>query len=253
MHTFRFSSAPLTASARRGGNKSNAHVFYDKFPELCNHHICTGDMVSCDCPDYHQLWQMYLHSTHTTEPNKASLVQTLLQWQRWADSNPNLTQKQKELCRGPGFSVTKYDRATLSSSATHFTAMRLEGGKKASDSCVMMRNAGRIHVGRVKAFLSHLAPGCVWQSSQDEVNIADVRWLAHVPEGEEAISSTLKCPVFQKKFHDDPTGNMWPLEKLTPCKLLVQPYGNSGDRLVILSRFSSFQQHTLASALSSDI
>ena len=50
----------------------------------------------------------------------------------------------------------------------------------------------------------------------------------------------LNCPVFKREFEDDITGNMWPLERLAPCKLLSLPHKSRFDNLVVLSRFASF-------------
>ena len=35
-------------------------------------------------------------------------------------------------------------------------------------------------------------------------------------------------------------GNMWPIEKLAPCKLIAVYFKGRRDRMVILNRFSTF-------------
>lgn len=50
----------------------------------------------------------------------------------------------------------------------------------------------------------------------------------------------LNCPVFKREFEDDITGNMWPLERLAPCKLLSLPHKSHFDNLVVLNRGGVF-------------
>ena len=56
----------------------------------------------------------------------------------------------------------------------------------------------------------------------------------------EGMATDLKCPVFKREDMDDPTGNLWPLERLSPCKLLSVPHASHASNLVVLSRFASF-------------
>ena len=69
--------------------------------------------------------------------------------------------------------------------------------------------------------------------------IAHVHWYKHVPE-REAMSAALGCPVFKTSFMDDSGGNLWPVQKLAPCRLGAVYHKTCKDRLVILSRFANF-------------
>ena len=129
-----------------------------------------------------------------------------------------------------------FDRATIQ--GVKFSTTATEGKKKSRDSVVMMQDNGKFWAGRVQFFLSHTPPG-VAADSQSGVFIADVKWYSHVPQ-REAMSPALGCPVFKKTFKDDSSGNMWPVEKLAPCKLSVVYHRRRQDRVVILSRFSDF-------------
>ena len=92
--------------------------------------------------------------------------------------------------------------------------------------------------GRVCFFLSHTPPG-VDVSDESGVYIAHVKWYNHLPQGQN-MSATLNCPIFKTSFKDDKGGNMWPVEKLAPCKLGALYHKGRRDRIVILNRFSSF-------------
>ncbi|KAL3131095.1 hypothetical protein ABBQ38_000406 [Trebouxia sp. C0009 RCD-2024] len=118
--------------------------------------------------------------------------------------------------------------------------MQTEGKKRSRDSVVLMWDSGEYWAGRVRFLLSHTPPGM--QHGAESVDIAHVTWYGHVSSREPAICPVLGCPIFRKCFKDDPKGNMWPLEKLTPCKLAAVPYRKKKDRLVILNRFASFLQ-----------
>ena len=37
------------------------------------------------------------------------------------------------------------------------------------------------------------------------------------------LSACLGCPGLKNNFQDDRSGNLWPLETLTPCKLAAVP------------------------------
>ena len=97
----------------------------------------------------------------------------------------------------------------------------------------------------VRAFLSHAAPGWEDCSVSDEANIAEVEWFAPAVAASaicNEMSSNLNCPVFKREFRDDPTGNLWPMERLAPCKLASLPYGSHRDNLVrFLRRLFSVQ------------
>ena len=102
--------------------------------------------------------------------------------------------------------------------------------------------------GRVKAFLSHRAPGWQGCNLEDEAKIAEVEWFASAaaaPGIVDGLSTNLSCPVFTRSFKDDPTGNLWPLERLARCNLLTVPHHPHIDNLVVLSRSSLFLQQVL--------
>ena len=80
-------------------------------------------------------------------------------------------------------------------------------------------------------------------SVSNEANIAEVEWFAPAVAASaicNEMSSNLNCPVFKREFRDDPTGNLWPMERLAPCKLASLPHSSHRDNLVVLSRFASF-------------
>lgn len=79
----------------------------------------------------------------------------------------------------------------------------------------------------------------------EEADIAEVDWFAEtVPAAgiDKGSSTSLNCPVFQREFQDDPTGNLWPLDRLAPCKLAALPHCSHAKNLVVVSRFASFMQ-----------
>ena len=70
-----------------------------------------------------------------------------------------------------------------------------------------------------------------------------MQWFARAVEApsiSDGIATDLKCPVFKREFKYDPTGNLWPPEKSSPCKLLSVPRGSHASNLVVLSRFAFF-------------
>ncbi|DBB04553.1 TPA: hypothetical protein ACH3X1_012634 [Trebouxia sp. C0004] len=95
-------------------------------------------------------------------------------------------------------------------------AAQVEGAKYARDSLVLTKSSGRYWAGRVTAFLCHDPPG----------------WKDCLPENQ--------ANVAEREDMDDPTGNLWPLERLSPCKLLSVPHASHASNLVVLSRFASF-------------
>ena len=110
-------------------------------------------------------------------------------------------------------------------------------------SVVLTKSNGKYWAGRVNAFLSHAPPG--WEDCHlsEEANVAEVDWFADaVPAAgiSDGLSVCLGCPVFKRDFKDDRTGNLWPMERLTPCKLASLPHSSYSDNLVVLSRFASF-------------
>ena len=118
----------------------------------------------------------------------------------------------------------------------------MEGAKYARDSLVLTKSKGQYWAGRVTAFLCRDPPGREDCHPDEQANNAEVPWFARAVEGpgiSDGMARDLKCPVFRRKFKDDPTGNLWPLEKLSPCELLSVPHPSN---LVVLSRFASFLQ-----------
>ena len=56
----------------------------------------------------------------------------------------------------------------------------MEGAKKARDSIVMSQDGTQLIAGRVRAVLSHSAPGCD-PALEHEANLAHAEWFAQVP------------------------------------------------------------------------
>ena len=155
------------------------------------------------------------------------------------------TEQQEELCFGPLPTLQQYDRATIAEAS--FVASRAESAKFARDSLVLKHSGGRYQAGRVKAFFSHPAPGWEDCSPEDEAKIAEVEWFAPAVAKSGIVDhmcSDLSCPVFKREFLDDPTGNYWPVERLSPCKLLSLPHKSDDNNLVVLSRYASFLELT---------
>ena len=92
-------------------------------------------------------------------------------------------------------------------------------------------------------FLPHAPPD--WEDCRpsEEANIANVDKCADVVSSvgiSNGLSVCLGCPVFKRDFEDDRTGNLWPIERLTPCKLAAVPHCSHPNNLVVLSRLASF-------------
>ncbi len=94
----------------------------------------------------------------------------------------------------------------------------------------------------MNAFLSH-APSS-WDDCHpsEEASVAEVDCADAVPTAgiSNGLSVCLGCPVFKRDFEDDRTGNLWPIERLTPRKLAAVPHCSHPDNLVVLSCFASF-------------
>jgi len=240
-------------SNRRGakGNKARwlaeLHLFYYNFPQLCRACLCNAP---CNCPNYSALWDRFLQATDTAMPNKRHLPAVLKQWHLWAQEQMAaglLSRHQVEICYGPHHSLRHFDRARVGSAV--LASKRLEGAKKASDSIVMSQDGTQLIAGRVRAFLSHSAPGCD-PDPEHEANIADVECFAPVPNTHAAAQKSMQvlgCPIFKRHTPDHRNGNLWPVEKVFPCKLAALPHHSGNNHLVILSRFQSFMSHTTVS------
>ena len=101
-----------------------------------------------------------------------------------------------------------------------------------------MKVNDRYWAGRMLFFLDHTPPG-VHVDCEFTVFIADGKWYNHVPQ-RQAMSPALSCPIFKASYKDDISENMWPVQKLAPCKFAAVYHRQQQDRIVILSRFSSF-------------
>ena len=219
------------------------HLFYCKFPGLCKSCSCS-EPIACSCLNYGQLWDRFLQhviSEGGAAPSKEQLPDMLYQWYDWAAQQSDLSEYEQELCYGPDLAVEQYDRARFGEAK--FAATTVEGAKYARDSLVLTKSSGQYWAGRVTAFLCHDPPG--WQDChpENQANIAEVQWFAPAvaaPGISEGMAIDLKCPVFKREVMDDPTGNLWPLERLSPCKLLSVPHASHASNLVVLSRFASF-------------
>ena len=204
---------------------------------------CT-EQSSCTCSTYAQLWDKFLADYLEggfSAPTKAQLPAALDDWGQWGINQDGLIDRQQDLCWGPILSVQQYDRASIGEA--WFVASRAESAKFAWDSLVQRHSNGQYHAGRVRAFLSHKAPGWVDCSVEDKANIAEVGWFAPAEPGHgiaDGLATDLNCPVFKREFEKDTTGNLWPLERLAFCKLLSLPHESHVDNLVVLSRFASF-------------
>ena len=211
--------------------------------QLCNSCDC-DDQSSCSCLDYAQLWDTFLQHYLVggyTAPTKDGLPAALNDWATWGANQDDLTEQQQELCFGPQRKLQQFDSATIAEAK--FVASRVEGAKFARDSLGLMHNDGQYHAGRVRAFLSHPAPGWEDCNSEDEANIAEIDWFAPATAAsgiEGQMCTDLGCPVFKREFKDDHTGNLCPLERLAPCKLISLPHKSHIDNLVVVSRFASF-------------
>lgn len=212
--------------------QAELHLFYLQFPELCQ--VC-----EC-CPKYEELWSSFVQAEVSGNVTKQRLPSLLHDWFRWGSQQPQFCQHAQALCSGPRLSVEVYDRAVIQ--GVEFSSMQTEGKKRSHDSVVLMKDSGVYWAGRVRYFLSHTPPGMTHVHGDSMADIAHVSWYGHVPAREASVCPTLGCPIFKKCFKDDPKGNMWPMEKLTPCKLAAVSHCKKKDRLVILSRFASFLQ-----------
>lgn len=175
-------------------------------------------------------------------PTKRQMPAAVQEWHVWAQEQMTqglLSRHQVEVCFGPLHTVRHFDRATVGSAV--LVSSRLEGAKQARDSVIMSRDGTKVTAGRVRAFLSHSAPGCE-PDPEHEANIADVEWYAPVPATHVAAKRSrevLACPIFKRHTPEHRTGNFWPVEKVSPCKLAAVPHHSGNNHLVILSRFQS--------------
>ena len=118
-----------------------------------------------------------------------------------------------------------FDRATIGNAALACT--RAEKFKFARDSVELTKSNGKYWAGWVNAFVSHAPPG--WEDCHpfEEANVAEVNWYADaVPTAGiiNGLSVSLGCPGFKTDFQDECTGNLWPIKRLTPCKLAAVPH-----------------------------
>ena len=225
--------------------QAELHLYYLKFPGLCKSCSCS-DSDNCTCLNYTQLWDRFMQdqlAEGIPAPTKQQLPESLRQWYAWALEQSNLRYAERELSFGPELALQQFDRALFGEAK--FAATRVEGAKYARDSLMLTKSKGKYWAGRVTAFLCHNPPSQEDCHPDEQANIAEVQWFARAveaPSVSDGIATDLKCPVFKREFKDDPTGNLWPLEKLSPCKLLSVPHGSHASNLVVLSRFASFMK-----------
>ena len=91
--------------------------------------------------------------------------------------------------------------------------------------------------------LPHAPPE--WQDCHpsEEANIANVDNCAGAVSSvgiSNGLLVCLGCSVFKRDFDDDCSGNLWPIERLTPCKLAAVPHCSHPNNLVVLSHLASF-------------
>ena len=150
-----------------------------------------------------------------------------------------LEEHQVSVCSGPACYACVFDGASIN----HITsaATCVEGSKKALDSVALTERDGKFWADRVRAFLSHASPGD--PDPDEEASIADVCWYAPVSRRHETVPSG-QVPCLQQSsithYRKEERGQMWPVAKLAPCKLLAVPHKSGSNHLVILKRFSDF-------------
>ncbi len=184
-------------------------------------------------PELCELWDKFLQDTGSNVPNKAQMPAALDAWRVWGQ-HAGVSMQQQELCLGPERSVRVFiGNATLA-------CTRVEKSKFARDSVVLTKSNGKYWAGRVNAFVSHAPPG--WEDCHpfEKANVAEVNWYADaVPTAGISIglSVCLGCTVFKRDFKYVRTGNLWPIERLTPCKLAAVPHCSHPDNLVVPEPF----------------
>lgn len=244
----------VTLSNRRGAKSNRARrlaellLFYCDFPQLCRACLCNAP---CNCPNFSALWDRLLQATDTAMPNKHHLPAALKDWYFWAQEQMAaglLSRHQVEICIGPHHILRHVDCARVGPAV--LASSRLESAKKARDSIVMSQNSTQLIAGGVRAFLSHSTPEFN-RAPEHESNIADVEWFAQVPRTHVAAQKRHAGPWMPRHTLDHPDGNLWPVEKLAPCKLAALPHRSGHNHLVILSRFHFFMSHATASITSS--
>ena len=157
-------------------HRAKLHFLNLSHPELCQKCSCKG---TCDCPTYTDLWERFLAEAGVAEAAKRDIIDQLDEWHSWALDPSELTAAQVKLCFGPVGHARAYDRAWIGDVC--FTCTRLEESKIGKDSVVLLNHNGELCAGRVKAFLSHSAPGSA-SGQEHELNIAHVHWYAFVPD-----------------------------------------------------------------------
>ena len=201
---------------------------------------------ACSCQSL-QLWDKFLEETDRAQPTKRQLPDALDAWRAWALQQADLSEDEQTLCYGPGLSVQEFDRATIGNST--FACMRVEKAKFSRDSLVLTKSDGKFWAGRVRAFLTHAPPGWEDCSQDDEADIAEVAWFADAVPAEglnDGLAVDLQCPVFKRAWQDDPTGNLWPIDRLAVCNFATYPHCTHSSDLVVVSRIASSLQEVPA-------
>lgn len=173
-------------------------------------------------------------------PQSNSYQNALEAWRIWAVQKSGLSDDDLALCAGPELSIGQFDRANIGNST--FACMRVEDAKFARDSCVLTKSDGKCWAGHVCAFLSHTPPGYEDCAPHLEADVAEVVWFAEAVPAEgitDGASNDLQCPVFKRAWQDDPTGNLWPVDRLAPCKLASVPHSSHPHNLVLVTRFAT--------------
>ncbi|DBA91470.1 TPA: hypothetical protein ACH3X1_003106 [Trebouxia sp. C0004] len=174
-----------------------------------------SDQITSDQRAYDALRKEFMQAEVSGGVTKRRLVGLLDQWYVWGRLQPQLCQHAHRLCYGPKLTAEIFDIATIQEVPVSTT--KTEGNKRSRESVVLMKDNNKCWAGRIRFFLSHTPPG-VDVSDESGVFIAHVNWYNHLPQGQN-MSAMLNCPIFKTSFKDDKGGNMWPVEKLAPCKL----------------------------------
>ena len=133
--------------------------------------------------------------------------------------------------------VQVFDRATIQ--GVRFSTTQTEGKKKSRESVVLMKFASKYSAGRARFFLVHTPPGIDISLDSGVLN-AHVKWYNHVSAREQATTA-FGCPIFRSGFKAEKEScNLWPIEKLAPCRLGAVYHNKHENCLVILNRFASF-------------
>ncbi len=108
---------------------------------------------------------------------------------------------------------------------------------------MVLINALFVWGGQMAQFLPHAPPDWEDCHSFEQANIANVDKCADAVSSvgiSNGLSVCLACPVFKRDSEGGRTGNLWPIKRLTPCKLAAVPHCSQPNNLVVLSHLASF-------------